>query len=535
MPYSTTTILALSLFIAFALSFVYRHLTGGSQIQRLVGPKRGSLFWGVDLALLHNYIADVDLFADWSEVWGNVYRIPTVLGGQRLVLLDPTAVSHIVHTHDNYQRPSGIRDMLHRLAGPGLLWAEGDVHRRQRRILAPAFTNQRLRDIYPVLLECAEKVRTEWARSEKGASAVDIDAHSWMSRLTLDSIGISAFQFDFGSISGQASRIANAVDAFAQLAQTPLNVVAPLFLHVFPFIYRVPTARIRMMLELHASLRGAGAAIIENYKQSKDDPAYAGSARLITSLANAHLERNQMKNLSEFELISTINTTILAGYETTAVTLAWALYELSNNLACQSQLRAEIEAFQEDPTFEQMQHEMPYLEGVVREVVRLRPAFNDFARVAACDDVIPLSTPIVTKDGRSIDSIVIKKGEDLVIPVRALNRRKELWGNDASEFRPSRWLEERSHTRKSGGKLAADFSFSDGPRNCIGQGYAILAMKTALFVLIRNYVVAPSLRDQAVDSFKGLLFRPRSVGEKDCHLYLTVSPVSESSVPPTLS
>lgn len=115
MPYSTTTILALSLFIAFALTFVYRHLTGGSQIQRLVGPKRGSLFWGVDLALLHNYIADVDLFADWSEVWGNVYRIPTVLGGQRLVLLDPTAVSHIVHTHDNYQRPSGIRDMLHRL------------------------------------------------------------------------------------------------------------------------------------------------------------------------------------------------------------------------------------------------------------------------------------------------------------------------------------------------------------------------------------------------------------------------------------
>lgn len=68
-----------------------------------------------------------------------------------------------------------------------------------------------------------------------------------------------------------------------------------------------------------------------------------------------------------------------------------------------------------------------------------------------------------------------------------------------------------------------------------GRYAAILAMKTALFVLIRNYVVAPSLRDQAVDSFKGLLFRPRSVGEKDCHLYLTVSPVSESSVPPTLS
>jgi cytochrome P450 len=159
------------------------------------------------------------------------------------------------------------------------------------------------------------------------------------------------------------------------------------------------------------------------------------------------------------------------------------LYELSNILACQSKLRAEIAAFHDDPTFEQMQHEMPYLEGVVREVVRLRPAFNDFARVvsmsqtiidpsdscldcyqAACDDVIPLSAPIVTKDGRSIDSIVIKKGENLVIPVRALNRRKELWGSDASDFRPDRWLEDRSHTRKSGGKLAADFSFSDGPR-----------------------------------------------------------------------
>lgn len=78
--------------------------------------------------------------------------------------------------------------------------------------------------------------------------------------------------------------------------------------------------------------------------------------------------------------------------------------------------------------------------------------------------MIPLSAPMLTKDGRSIDSIVIKKGEDLVIPVRALNRRKELWGDDADVFRPDRWLEDRSHLRKSGGKLAADFSFSDGPR-----------------------------------------------------------------------
>lgn len=76
------------------------------------------------------------------------------------------------------------------------------------------------------------------------------------------------------------------------------------------------------------------------------------------------------------------------------MTLAWALYELSNNLACQSQLRAEIEAFQEDPTFEQMQHEMPYLEGVVREVVRLRPAFNDFARVVSISIYEPVPMPI---------------------------------------------------------------------------------------------------------------------------------------------
>ncbi|KAJ7786764.1 cytochrome P450 [Mycena olivaceomarginata] len=534
MPYNIIATLALSLLIALALFLVYHHRDGGSQIRLICGPQRGSLLWGVDLALLHNYIADIDLFADWSDFWGNVYRIPTVLGGQRLVLLDPTAVSHIVHTHNRYQRPAGIRDMLHRLTGPGLLWAEGDVHRRQRRILAPAFTNQRLRNIYPVLLGCAEKVSHLHTLHGGYECHIHINLSAGTHRMgsigkgrgccryrcphmcRLDSIVLSAFQYDFGSITGLASRIANAVDAFAQLDQNANKCGGtPLFLHIFPFIYR-------------------------NYKQSKDDPAYVGSARLITSLANAQLEGNQMKSLSELELIShgyapliisfvlQINTTILAGYETTAVTLAWALYELSNNLACQSKLRAEIAAFQDDPTFEQMQHEMPYLEGVVREVVRLRPAFNDFARVAACDDVIPLSAPIVTKDGRSIDSIVIKKGENLVIPVRALNRRKELWG-ERCVVGGSLPYEE------VGGKLAADFSFSDGPRNCIGQGYAILAMKTALFVLLRNYIVAPSLRNQAVDSFKGLLFRPRSVGEKDCHLYLTVSPVSEPSALPALS
>ena len=115
MPYNIIATLALSLLIALALFLVYHHRDGGSQIRLICGPQRGSLLWGVDLALLHNYIADIDLFADWSDFWGNVYRIPTVLGGQRLVLLDPTAVSHIVHTHDRYQRPAGIRDMLHRL------------------------------------------------------------------------------------------------------------------------------------------------------------------------------------------------------------------------------------------------------------------------------------------------------------------------------------------------------------------------------------------------------------------------------------
>jgi cytochrome P450 len=71
------------------------------------------------------------------------------------------------------------------------------------------------------------------------------------------------------------------------------------------------------------------------------------------------------------------------------------------------------------------------LDGAVAQTVR----------VANNDDVIPLSQPVTLRDGREVDHITIKKGQELHIPILAINKSKDLWGEDAEDFRPERWLE----------------------------------------------------------------------------------------------
>ena len=96
---------------------------------------------------------------------------------------------------------------------------------------------------------------------------------------------------------------------------------------------------------------------------------------------------------------------------------------------------------------------------------------------AAEDDVIPLSAPIETASGQILDSLLIPKGTILQSPIIFTNRNEKLWGPDARSFIPERWLEANPHVPKDIHGHRHRMTFSDGPRLCLGRGFALAEFK----------------------------------------------------------
>lgn len=118
-----------------------------------------------------------------------------------------------------------------------------------------------------------------------------------------------------------------------------------------------------------------------------------------------------------------------AGQETTSSTISWALYELARNQDIQQRLRREIRAM-EQSIREQGESEftvsdfesMPYLQAVLREILRFNPVVPHLFRMSAQDDIIPLSKPITTASGKVLDQVPIRKGQRIIMSIPAYNR-----------------------------------------------------------------------------------------------------------------
>jgi len=225
------------------------------------------------------------------------------------------------------------------------------------------------------------------------------------------------------------------------------------------------------------------------------------------------------------ETLCQISTFISAGHETTSAALSWTLYALARALDIQTTLRAHLRSIARDPfALASPPSELldavlrhPYLDHVVRESLRLHAPVTSTMRVAGADDVIPVSRPFRDRHGRECAAIHVKKGDIITVPIQAMNKSKEVWGEDAAVFRPERWTEDvdgerwrEDHAkakrervqRKAGvpGLWGNMLTFGNGNpinghRACIGYRFAINEIKMFLFVLLRDieFSIDPSI------------------------------------------
>ena len=196
-------------------------------------------------------------------------------------------------------------------------------------------------------------------------------------------------------------------------------------------------------------------------------------------------------------------TFLAAGHETTASSFTWAVCMLCQRPEMQTRLREEVQSHLEVSLDRDAKNaitpseidDLPYLNAICNEILRLFPPVPLLYRVAA--------------ENNTILGQYIPKGTAIILPPWAVNANKELWGNDASEFDPERWM--RPGTAHTGGADSnySFLTFLHGPRSCIGQGFAKSELACLLAAWVATFETRPAEPDYVPQVHHGLTVRPK--------------------------
>ncbi|KAJ7249880.1 cytochrome P450, partial [Mycena rebaudengoi] len=173
--------------------------------------------------------------------------------------------------------------------------------------------------------------------------------------------------------------------------------------------------------------------------------------------------------LSHDEIISQTALLLLAGQETTANTLALGIRELARNSDFQNRLRDEINAHRGITSGAQYE-DMPLLNAFIKETLRVYPAVPLNEQIAVEDTFLPLTTGITTISGEKRTKLPIRKGQMVTLALASYQRLESIWGSDAHEFKPNRWIEGTACTGDPvhGSPYSNLLCFFSGPRTCLG-------------------------------------------------------------------
>ncbi|KAI0629559.1 cytochrome P450 [Trametes polyzona] len=531
---------------------IYRFLTRPS-VSDIPGPESKSFWLGHLPELFQEQAGETDF--KWQEEYGGIVRVKAPFGEDMLWVSDPKALQYVYQTSGYNFPKQPERRILSRLIGDtGLTWAEGDVHKRQRKVMLPAFGTPESKALLPVFRHYAEQVTLKWKdllTGQKDGSVV-LNVHEFVAPATLEAIGEAAFDYKLGVLDDEASELGK---AYSNLVATIFSAPSDKKIFMQNIAHYVP---MRLQEFLYDHLPGKGldkarfnrAAAHKVANQLLDMKTEAllmgkGNRDIMSILVKANASENETSRLSHQEIVSQMRsradtnllshtrTILLAGQETTSNTLSWALMELARQPHIQTRLRKEVHAMERtirergDADFTVADFEaMPYLQAVLREILRFYPAVPHTYRQSLHDDVLPLSKPITTRSGKVINEVPIRAGLRLILSVCAYNRDKEVWGEDAQVFNPDRWLDSSKTKRGTTvGVFSNLLTFAGGVRACIGWRFAIYEVQAFLTELVSNFQFELTPDVSRVKKTQAIVMVPTLEGEleKGVQLPLRVS------------
>ncbi|TFK60962.1 cytochrome P450 [Pluteus cervinus] len=504
-----------------------------SPIRDLPGPKSPSWIWGNFKEI---WVSEHSVPQEkWVGQYGMTIKYKGFMGRNRLYTMDPKAIGHVLMNSQDYQKPDEMRQGLSQIVGPGVLVVEGEKHKQQRRVMNPAFGAAQIRELTEVFVDKSVQLRDAWAAEiTKQGGIGKIEALGWLSKTTLDIIGLAGFHYHFNNL-GESSEPNELNDAFSFLfkANTTMAIL-PMLRAIIPPLRILPTERDAKSKQAQATMNRIGRDLLrESQAHGLDAQQASGKRRdLLSLLVRANMSKDipESQRMSDEDVVAQVPTFLAAGHETTSTGTTWALYALCRDQEVQRKLREELLTVPtENPSMDEL-NALPYLDAVVRETMRVHAPVPSTIRIATRDDVLPLSKPFTDKKGRVQEGISIRKGQTIMIPILAMNRATWIWGDDAAEFRPERWESVPEAATVIPGVWGNMLSFLGGPRACIGYRFSLVEMKALLFTLIRSFEFELAVPVEDITKRSTVVQRPVLKSDPDGHnqLPLLIRPVSQS-------
>ena len=372
-----------------------------------------------------------------QKKYGNIVTIKNQKGRSALFINDPSEIHQIlVRNYNRYAKGPGF-ERIEMLLGSGLIVSNGDTWRRARTMIQPSFSRQNIHKLIMQMIKCTKSRAIKWKRAATSKSTLNITQE--MGTFALELILLSIFGDDYE-------------DMIVKDGSNP-----------FSFLSEDSVRDLTVVMKMR-KLRTFILEIITRRRQSKANNQYDFLSMYVEA------KDKNGRTFSDKELIDEIVTLIIAGYETSAGTLNWVWYLISQHPSVETLLLLESEKIIpkiDSINFESI-NQMKYTQWVIEETLRLYPPVWLFSRKSLKED--------------TLTEYDIPPDTDIYFSPYILHRTEKFWINP-NNFDPSRFANDDKELKKS------YYPFSLGPRRCLGEYFSFLEMKIHLGILIKQFTM----------------------------------------------
>nr|BED43038.1 cytochrome P450 monooxygenase [Trametes versicolor] len=499
--------------LAIVVPEVRKRLRQQRALSTIPGPPCPSFWTGVSTQL-HNPYA-VEYREQVLTEYGRVVKLPAFVGDIHLAISDSLALSTLYNKYrDAFDLPKWHSETSNTVFGPGLTAARGQQHSKQRKHLSPVFSVRYLRDMVTMFNQVAQDL-VDTLHGQVSQEGTEVEMSEYLSRFSLEAVGRTALGYSFGPLDVHGTDYSLALKEFGPTLVKlhlwrpilpwlkwlfPLDVLRAAA-SVFPWkvvrhmqaisdnVYQTSREVLRKKGE---AIKLGDAAVRQEIGEGKD---------LISILLRQNILGLEGERLSEDDILGQMSLLLLAATDTTSASITRVVQLLAENPKVQETLRREIldATTHVGRTLFDLDYDafakLPYLEAVVRESLRMYPVFYMANRVSDEDALLPLSEPITGTDGKQIQELFIPAGTTIWLNMLGSNRDPAIWGPDAHEWKPERWLAPLPASvadARTPSVFANMSTFAAGPRSCIGYNYALAEMRIAVAHLVLAFKFTPS-------------------------------------------
>ncbi|PKY16233.1 cytochrome P450 [Rhizophagus irregularis] len=443
-----------------------------SPLRKIPGPPSENIFLGN----FKSFFKEEEPHVKWMQQYGNIVKFYGIFNRPDVFVSDTKIIQDITlnHVYD-FVKPHDMSADFAKIVGRGLVLAEGEEHKRQRKMMNPAFTHNNIKEMVPTFIRVVSTLKE--LIEDKIKEDSNINLTPYISKTTLDVIGSVGFNYEFNSLTSSN----DLADAYASLFNNKTNPVLRIFVSILssyiPLVRKIPIDENRKFNNACSVIHRVSKKLMEEkYNEAKNGELK--SKDLLSLLININKTLPAEEKMTDEVLQYQIMTFLIAGHETTSASTCWALYLLTKYPHEQDLLREElVKAFPDkskfNPTFDEI-NSLEYLNCIIKETLRLHSPVPIISRTNVEDKVF--------------GEYLIPKNTRIMLNVSALHKSPEIWGPTANDFDPKRWL--NPSITKNVTNLNY-LPFHTGTRSCIGNKLALTEFKILLGMLIRNFVFQP--------------------------------------------